>query len=610
MYCLMILSLLLASCESKEEEKQETSTVDEVKITETTAAKTTTSPSTKETVVSSSDKPVYGGVINLVLAGDQLEWDPVRNITGTATSLVFQHIWEGDWARGIAGGHGTGESDWAWANNDLFMLKTPVIAENVDWTIDPETQQGTIVYQIRQGIHYQQMNTPAGQLVKGRELTADDVVYVINRATTIGITGFLWRANAELRDVKAEKTGPWEVTVKVPVNNMRPALSRFGGGLYYYPPELVETYGDIMDWRNIVGSGPFMLTDVVTSSMQRLERNPSFWMTDPVGPGKGNELPYADEVKVHIIQDASSRYAGVRTGKIDQIVPLEWEDANQLMKTAPGIQYSIGDSWQGRGMPLMMRLDREPFSDIRVRQAMTMAINFQEILDGLYNGEGQIITYPFAYVKEYAGLHIGLEDDDFPEAVREYYSYNPEKARQLLAEAGYPDGFKVKLLLPSTATAEIEYYQVIHNMWSQVDIELEFDLREAGAVNNLRNSRTHEEMATFTTGPIAVFWTGNPVSGQSASNLSMINDPYINDLMAQVRLASWDDEVKAMQLFREISKYALEQAYAIPNVIGRYYCLWWPWLRNYSGETAVGYDITNWPTWVWVDSSLKRSMGY
>jgi pyruvate/oxaloacetate carboxyltransferase len=59
-------------------------------------------------------------------------------------------------------------------------------------------------------------------------------------------------------------------------------------------PEVVEKYGSGADWRNSVGTGPFMLTDLVASSSATLVRNPNYWDKDPVGPGKGNQLPYLD----------------------------------------------------------------------------------------------------------------------------------------------------------------------------------------------------------------------------------------------------------------------------------------------------------------------------
>jgi len=609
---LIVLTLILASCETETvDQVEEDETEDTVKITET---ETSTGPTEtdEKTPEISSDVPRYGGTITLAGIGDVMEWDPVKNITGTTITNIYQQGWEGAWEKGPAGGYGTGETDWGFTNNDLFHLKDGRIYESWEWTIDEENKMGTIVYQIRQGVYYHETDTRAGRLVGGRQVTADDVVYCINRAVTIGPTGFIWRANPELHDAKAEKTGSWEVTVTVPLDGLITAISRFGDSLFYYPPDIVETYENMNEWSDAIGTGPFMLVDMIPSSIHRLKRNPNYWDTDPVGPGQGNQLPYVDQVKILIIPDASSRYAALRTGQIDDLNPLNWEDASQIINQCPDIMYKWSNSFQGRGSPLMMRIDKEelPYKDIKVRKAMIMSIDYNEILEGLYDGQGQIITWPFSDTKEYHELYLGLDDPMFPESAKENFTYNPEKAKQLLADAGYPDGFKATLMLTSSATPEIEYYQIIKEYWAKIGIDLEFDLRDPGAAFNLRNTRTHDELATWTTGPVSIFYVGNPVWAQSASNLSMIDDPIINELMAQVRLLAITDQIEAMKLFKKVAARGLEMAYVVPNVIGSYYDLWWPWLRNYSGELTVGYDNQTFTTWVWFDDTMKKSMGY
>jgi hypothetical protein len=91
----------------------------------------------------------------------------------------------------------------------------------------------------------------------------------------------------------------------------------------------------------------------------------------------------------------------------------------------------------------------------------------------------------------------------------------------------------------------------------------------------------------------------------------MLNDPIINSALDEVRLTALTDITQAMKIWREkIAKYSLDQAFAIPNVIGYNYTFWWPWVKGYSGEGPVSYAQTVWPIYVWYDKDLKKSMGY
>jgi peptide/nickel transport system substrate-binding protein len=90
----------------------------------------------------------------------------------------------------------------------------------------------------------------------------------------------------------------------------------------------------------------------------------------------------------------------------------------------------------------------------------------------------------------------------------------------------------------------------------------------------------------------------------------MVDDPYINEKLPPIRAAMLTDQHQAMKMYRELTKYVVEQAYVVTAVTGSYRTLWWPWLKNYSGELNVGYDDPIWPAFIWVDQELKRNMGY
>jgi peptide/nickel transport system substrate-binding protein len=374
---------------------------------------------------------------------------------------------------------------------------------------------------------------------------------------------------------------------------------------------LVAKYGDLQNWKNQVGTGPFMLSEYVPGSLITQIRNPGYWEKDPVGPGTGNQLPYLDNVRQLIIPDASTRLAALRTAKIDWISNLTADDAANAKKGTSRLLQKSDTSYQGRGTPLQMRTDKAPFNDIRVRKAMMLATDYQGILKGLFGGQGQIVTNPYSKVKGYEELYLGLEDNDFPPEAKELYTYSPDKAKQLLKDAGYPNGFKATLLLTSTNQAEIDYYSVIKDMWAKVGIEVTFDLKDNGAATNIRNARSYESMVTSGTGPVATFFMGSQFVGESIENESMINDPVLKKAVDKVRLAGVTDLHQAMKIFREeVSKYAVTQAYVIPNVIGTSNNLWWPWLKNYSGEMTVGFDDSIWAQYIWYDQAAKESIGH
>ena len=604
---LMALSLVMAACAPAATPTAPTTpTTPTAPTTPTTPTKPAEEKTQKEAVAPTADVPKYGGTLTLSLSGDQTNFDPSRVITSIILNLTNEELWGGDWARGIAGGYGTKETDWGAANNDLWYLKLGYIAESTKWTVDEKNNEGILVYQIRQGVRFA-LNpaSEASRLVNGRTVTADDVIWNMKRVLTEP-TAFLY-ATTELWPAKDKmsKTGPSEITIKVPLDVLSVAIARFSNGIMIVPPEVVAKYKDMQDWKNSVGTGSFMLKEYVPGSAVTLSRNPNFWMKDPIGPGKGNQLPYLDGIKVLIIPDASTRQAAFRTGKIDQMTGLTEEDAAAIRKTTTAVIEKSAQSYQGRGTPLWMDTRKPPFNDVRVRRAMMMAIDFNSILQNLFKGRGQIHTVPYAFIPEYADLYLGWDDPKFPESARELYTYNPDKARQLLKDAGYPTGFKTTMILDST---EVDYYSIIKDMWSKVGIDLTLDLKTSTIRNNLRSARQYE-LVTYTTGPIAMFVAAGSLWG-TRTNFSYINDPYVGEMVAKFQRAALDDLHQAMKIQKELRPYLLDQAYSIPNVIGYFYWFWWPWLKNYSGELTLGYDTQNWPQWIWYDQTLKKSMGY
>jgi peptide/nickel transport system substrate-binding protein len=440
-------------------------------------------------------------------------------------------------------------------------------------------------------------------------MTADDVVFSLKQVVTDS-RAYIYRAYPELRGADIQKTGPSEVTIKLPFNAMITGIAKFGAYVNIVPQEVVKKYGDMGDWHNAAGTGPFILKDYVTGSVITLVKNDKYWATDPIGPGKGNRLPYIDGFRYLIIPDASTRLAALRTAKVDQMVSVNYDDAATVRKSASGIKEIEGilggDPWW-----VYMNSQKAPFNDVKVRRALAMATDLVTIKNTVNHGEGQILTWPVEYLPSYKDIYLGLDDPAMPASVKELYTYNPDKAKALLKEAGYPNGFKTTALI---SQPEVDYMSIIKDMWSKVGVQLDLNVQEPVARTAQYRAGNYEVTSQAGgRGPLSVFYhmvtlVAHSPAGGSGSN---INDPVIDAASEKMQSQYLTDPKAAMATFKDSMKYVLDQAYVISRPMYPLTNFWWPWVKNYTGEYSVGYIMyDSWAQWVWIDQNLKTSLGH
>jgi peptide/nickel transport system substrate-binding protein len=375
------------------------------------------------------------------------------------------------------------------------------------------------------------------------------------------------------------------------------------------PPEVWQKYGNMVDWHNSVGSGAFMLTDFVDNSSVTFVKNPNYWARDPVGPGKGNQLPYANGVTALIIPDVSTRQAAMRTGRIDTIGGLNWEDGPALMKQIPGVQYAL----KGRSSAMFvtgMRTDKAPLNDVRVRRAMMMATDFNAINQTLFGKDALTLTWPAGNFRAFKDAYIAMDDPDMPASVKQLYTYHPDDAKQLLAQAGYPNGFKTNIIYGQSDATVGDYFSMIKGMWAKVGIDLTLQPKENAVWTSVYRSRSYDQLGYGSCAPMTTLYQCGAFWGESMTNVSYIDDPKVNEARPKMMALSLTDPVKADGIYRELLKYVLDQAWAIPYPSPASYSLWQPWLKNYYAVAAGYMNGPNWVQWAWVDQSLKKSMGH
>ncbi|MGB8708045.1 MAG: ABC transporter substrate-binding protein [Dehalococcoidia bacterium] len=542
------------------------------------------------------ETPVYGGVLNLAAVTDPQGFDDAiqAHYLCNTLKLTNEEVWEGDWAKGRAAGWGSGECDW-FAGGALNRLEHKAGALAESWeTPDKET----IILHIRKGIYWQ--DKPP---TNGRELTADDVVFSLNRQYTLP-TAYMKKTYPKAAET-TQISAPDERTVII---KCKPEC--FGDVITMldymeiYPRDAVEKFGDMSDWKNSIGTGPFILTDYVSANVITLDRNPKYWAKNPLGPGKDNQLPYVDSIKIFNMPDDSARTAAFRTGKLD-ILTMDWELAQEFLQI-PELKYVRYLDDYGQAC-IYMRTDKKdsPLADKRVRQALWLAIDYQKILGDYYGGEGTLLKWPIMQFKEYAGAYVPLEQ--LPKSVQELYGYNPEKAKQLLAEAGYANGFKAKIICYNQR-AYTDVLTMVKAMWAQVGVELELQPKEYAPFVATLARRAYDDMFFGYYSGVGTYFKGINYTGSGMYNGSYVDDPVLNKARDEM-LAAYPDEAQVDQLHRELMPYLLEQAYVITLPAGYQYRFWWPWVKNYSGEASLGYYNTlNYAKYVWIDQQLKESM--
>lgn len=279
----------------------------------------------------------------------------------------------------------------------------------------------------------------------GRQMTAEDVVFTYERFLDPdgGFSGNKDNIGPEGTVVEAVDTYTFTITTPQPIG-ISPILIGLNKATGIIASESLEDDGSI---QIPIGTGPFMITEVDGTNRLVLERNPYYWQ-DP--------YPYLDSVVIQPIPDDTVRETSLLGGQVDwvlAIAPQSFEalmaDDNIVVDTAPQLSYDY----------FGLNLNREPFDDVRVRQAMAYAIDRDQICEAAYFGLCEGIQEPIGTGSPW---YFGLEPyDGAPDL---------DLARELLEEAGYGDGFQMTWMPNSQVGETVRAAQVLQAQLSQIGI--------------------------------------------------------------------------------------------------------------------------------------------
>lgn len=411
----------------------------------------------------------------------------------------------------------------------------------VSWEVSEDGLVWT--FYLRRGVLFHPWNGKPGY-----ELTAEDVVYSLKKAATPGRSAYA----AEYTGMEFEVVDPYTVRIKLaaPLSEalFLPKVANYSGG-FIICKKAIEEMGDDAFKTHPVGTGPFMFESYIPMDRLVLVKNPNYFRGEPK----------LDRVIVRYMPSVAAREAGLITGEIDVIVGPPEQPWVEKMKAYPGV---IVDTFgPGEIVFISWNMLKEPFTDIRVRQALNYAIDREAIVAGVGPAVAEPLCAPIPPV-----LAGGMTCEEV-RALGLAYDVDRNKAKALLAEAGYPDGFAIEVITSEKAEYLIPT-ELVQAQLREVGVDLRIRLVDHPTMHTLIRQdvnplviyvcwRPNADvfLTHFYYGPSRVVYGEKPIT-----NFSHID--YIDHLIEAARHEV--DLAKQIEYWKEAQKVILRDAVAYP----------------------------------------------
>jgi peptide/nickel transport system substrate-binding protein len=310
--------------------------------------------------------------------------------------------------------------------------------------------------------------------------------------------------------------------------------------------------------------------------------------------------------------DEAEAIAAMRAGKIDIIDHISPVQAYALQKTNPEVL--IITHPDSNAFSIEPRNDTAPFNDIRVRKAMQMAIDLPAISKSHYHNIVDPTPCTFT-LSNMPGWEFPYAE--WPQDLKDEYAYNPAAARKLLADAGYPHGFKTNVV--ADASSDMELMRIVQSYFAQISIDMEIREMDRASFDFVIKGRTHDQLAHGIVGPMG--HTSAPIYdltqyGKGArNNWSMVDDPGFNSFLPRALAASDFEDLR--KIVREANEYVARQHFSICLQRIMAYSLCQPWVKGFNGQFGSAWSHAGGPAMLsfylgrfWIDRQLKKSAGY
>jgi peptide/nickel transport system substrate-binding protein len=526
--------------------------------TGTTAAPAATSPAASVAATSAVNganptasgaaavQPKPGGTLVISWwTGDPPDLDPYLNVTFRAQEFAgffYSRLLKYD------SGPGVGPNS---------FVPVPDLAEKYDISKDGLTYTFTI----RANAKWQNKDP-----MKGRAVTADDVVWSFNRFRQVSPNKNYFDI---VKDVKATDPrtvvftlnsvfAPFENAVAAPV-------------LFIMPKEVIEADGD--GRKRVIGSGPWIFDHFEKGVQVVAKKNPDYYFTG---------TPYVDEVDLLIIPDSATSVAGLRSKSIDIYAPSQ-SDRKALVASNPEIQ--MIDYPQNLLYFMYWRVDAPPFNDVRVRQAVSLTLDRDELITVLSEGKGYINN----------AVPAGLESwwldprsaDMGPSA--KYFKRDVDAAKKLLADAGFGSGLKVPFISSLNAYGNTFNSSIDTVIKQMKDAGIQLDFRPQDYAAYIGSTFLGKfDPGTMVWGLETPFqepheYLYNMYHPKGVRNHAGINDAKLTDMVEKQSVTI--DKAQRKNIIFDIQRYTGEQQFYVIGPVGPVTVASQPWVKNLNIES-------------------------
>ncbi len=456
-------------------------------------------------------------------------------------------------------------------SNPLRVEVVPELAKS--WEASPDGQ--TYTFKIDERAKWQ--NLPP---LDGRQFVAEDAKLAFERYATEGVHRSYW---VNLSKIEAVDAGTLKITLTKPTPEFEVPLA--GRYQTIFPPELVQS-GEI--GKQVVGTGPMILREAVTSSHVALTKNPDYWQKDVL----------IDGAEFRMMPDAAARVAAFRANQVEYAYsPVENKRGlDELKASIPELQVNFLPSSSGSNV-FGINNQNPRFQDVRVRRALSLAIDRQLLVQLVFEGLGAtgLPSMPWIFMF-----------DERPTEFGPWVKLDLAESKKLLQAAGQ-ENFEFNYVYFPYSTAYEKISEVLVDQFRSAGITMKGGKVDYTAFNSQWVGGKLEEATTsgwHTAGYEANNYFYNQVHSSSPGNRWGIKDAEI-DRLAELQAVELDRE-KRRELHKQMWDRELDQLFRIPQYAEFRFEMYQPWLRNLrftgvSGTASSYYDWGAQLASVWLD---------